>query len=100
MRAQAVVGELLVVEQPDMSPRANLKRGGEAGIVLAYVALKLRLANEEGRIVDPEIEAVAVEDLFVARNPAPDGSPLRTANNIVTLSTGWILRRAPGVDNG
>ena len=97
---QAVVVELLVVEQPDMPPRTNLKRGGKAGIVLAYVALELRLANEEGRIVARKLRPERLRICSLPENPAPDGSPLRTANNIVTLSTGWIWRRAPGVDSG
>ena len=84
---QAVVSELLVVEQTDMSPRANLKRGGEAGIVLAYVALELRLANQEGRIVDPEIETVRLRTCS-SPGPGPAGSPLSSAISTVTFVTG------------
>src|SRR6185369_17809656 len=40
-------------------------------VLLAHIVLELRLANDEGRIVDAEVEAVAVAKLLAGAEPYP-----------------------------
>ena len=67
---RAVVGEALIVELAECPQPPSLNVVASPFVLLARVALELRLADDEGRIVDAEIEAVAVAKLLVAR-PRP-----------------------------
>src|SRR6478735_1146295 len=50
-----------------MAPRAKLEFAVEAWVAFLGIPQKLRLAKDKGRIVDAEIDAVAVAELRVIR---------------------------------
>ena len=57
--------ETLVAEVAEMAPAAELEFAVEAGIALLRVPEKLRFAKHKRRIVDAEVQAIAIAQLRI-----------------------------------
>ena len=77
---QAIGADKLIAEVPEMMPYAKLDRSSKASRVYRLIISELRLANQEGRVL--ELEYLSSEGSLICPNPvnpAPEGSPLNKA---------------------
>src|ERR1019366_5946312 len=62
----AIISVALIGELAEMAPPSELQRPGKSAVVLALIGPELRLADDQGRIAQSEIETVAVAGIGIA----------------------------------